>query len=142
MSMRESWRGVRVALVVGKEGVDAHRVAAAVELVPELLTDGSHVESTADRWTWNVRKGETDTLEVQTFALVTQIHPRLESLLALQRDGYAVHVDIAGTAETGSTMAVPPALLSELASLGTPVTFTCLTEAGVPESDPLSWLDG
>ncbi|MFD4867824.1 hypothetical protein [Streptomyces sp. NPDC058412] len=142
MSMRENWRGVRVALVVDKEEVDAHRVAAAVELVPELLTDGSHVESTADRWTWNVSKGERDTLEAQAFALVTQIRPRLESLLALQQDGYAVHVDIAGTAETGSKMFVPPALLSELASLGTPLTFTCLTEAGVPESDPLSWLDG
>ncbi|KJY44670.1 hypothetical protein VR46_19170 [Streptomyces sp. NRRL S-444] len=142
MSMRDNWRAVRVALVVDKEEVDAHRVSSAVGLVPDVSTYSSQVESATDRWTWSVSEGEEDALELQVLTLVAQIRPRLESLLALQREGYAVHVDIAGTAETGSRLIVRPDVLSELASLGTSLTFTCLTEAGVPESDPLNWLDG
>ncbi|MFE9933762.1 hypothetical protein [Streptomyces sp. NPDC005533] len=141
MTMRETWRGVRVALVVDKQEVDAHRVAAAVKLLPELTTDASRIESAADRWTWNVSKGEGDTLENQVLTLVTQIRPRRESLMTLQRDGYAVHVDIAGTAGTGSPMVLRPAVLAELASLGVPVTVTCLSPTGSAEPDPLSWLD-
>ncbi|MFD8991246.1 MULTISPECIES: hypothetical protein [Streptomyces] len=144
MSMRDNWRGVRVALVVDKDEVDSHRVSSAVGLVPERLADSSYVESASGRWTWSVRKDEDEkgALELQVRAFVAQIRPRLESLRALQSDGYAVHVDIAGTVETGSRLVVHPGVLSELASLGTPLTFTCLTEAGAPESDPLSWLDG
>ncbi|MER6314474.1 hypothetical protein ABT237_11990 [Streptomyces sp. NPDC001581] len=80
-------------------------------------------------------------LDRQVLDLVFAVRPNAEGVRALVRAGHAVSVDIAGTAETGSGMSVPPALLEALATLDLPVSFTCLSGAGEPANDPMSRLD-
>ncbi|MCX4964222.1 hypothetical protein OHA98_05210 [Streptomyces sp. NBC_00654] len=142
MGLVDSWRGVSVTLVVARSDIDVDFVASTLGANVKPLAETSRIDSSPDSWAWSFGDSVNGTLEQQVFSLAARIRPRLENVRGLIRDGCSVHVDIAGTVETGSEMLVSPDLLSELASLGVPLTFTCRTETGVAESDPLSWLDG
>ncbi|MFI8435113.1 hypothetical protein ACIGJO_15365 [Streptomyces sp. NPDC079020] len=142
MGSVDSWRGVGVTLMVAKIDIDVDFVESALGANAKTLAETSRIDSSPDSWAWSFGGSVSGTLEQQVFSLVARIRPRLENVRALIREGCSVHVDIAGTVETGSEIPVSPDVLSELASLGVPLTFTCRTESGVAESDPLSWLDG
>ncbi|MER5806777.1 hypothetical protein ABT143_01040 [Streptomyces sp. NPDC002033] len=131
-----------VTLVVKKSGINAQFVTSALALDVAPLGVGSRIDSSPDCWVASFGEGAGGLLEQQVFSLVAQLRTKLEHVGLLLSDGHSVHVDIAGTVETGSRMFVSPDLLSELASLALPLTFTCRREEGAPESDPLSWIDG
>ncbi|MER6200937.1 hypothetical protein ABT234_26660 [Streptomyces sp. NPDC001586] len=141
MGPRGGWRDLRVALVVAGEGLEARVVCSALALEPEASPDGSRFGSSGGRWVWNFGGSRAGSLDRQVLDLVSAVRPNAEGVRALVRAGHAVSVDIAGTAETGSGMSVPPALLEALATLDLPLGFTCLSGAGEPANDPMSWLD-
>lgn len=142
MSEFAEWHGLRTLLVVAKDGIDARNVAEVVGLGLEMLLDGSGGEWGPGTLAWNFSKEPEEELEASVLRLVAHVRSRLGAVHELLRDGHAVHVDVVGMVETGSTMTVAPELLAELASLGVPLTFTALSGVGAPEADPLDWLDG
>ncbi|MEU9303068.1 hypothetical protein [Streptomyces sp. NPDC048269] len=140
MSAAGEWLETRAAVVVTKTDIDRQFVSGVLGLA---LEDPATSQG-ADCWVWRpeLSTGSVSAgLEEQIDSLAKQLHPRAESVRRLLETGHHVQVDITGTAATGAVLTLSAGLLREVGSLGLPIGLTCLTAAGVPEEDPLSWLD-
>lgn len=134
------WSSVNTSLAITKEGLDPEFVSKTLGF-PEPTSNGAVINSGPNWWAYTYDESFTGGLEEQVHSLTSQIAPRLDRVAILSKTSHAVQVAIAGTVETGSRLFVSPIALGQLASLGVPISFTSLTAQGMPDEDPLSWLD-
>ncbi|MCP3820768.1 hypothetical protein NLX86_22525 [Streptomyces sp. A3M-1-3] len=136
-----TWGTPVTSFVVTGEAIDSKIISEALNLAPSDLREGVGVHHGSTWWAYAYDERFSGNVEDQVGALVARFAPCVESVTELIRAGHEVHVSISGTAETGSRMILSPRALADLATLPVPVTFTTLTVSGVPEEDPLAWLD-
>ncbi|MGP3633559.1 hypothetical protein ACTU45_09345 [Streptomyces sp. 24-1644] len=141
MTSAKHWISVSTSLAITKEAVNPSFIHDTLKIDYSLAGHGCHINSGTNWWAYTYDGSAAPTLDEQISLLVGQVRPRLERLAVLLQAGHHVQVAIAGSVETGSQLFIPPPSIEQLTSLNLPVSFTTLTSTGLPEEDPLGWLD-
>lgn len=137
------WGNLSTSLVVSGQGVNSDFLLAELQ-----LADGEEFSSSegvgmysGPGWaTLTVDERHSEFAEDQAAELIRFLGPRKPALDALKAAGKSVNVDLAGVAESGTSLFVSPDVLTGLAELDIPVTFTTVRASGEDEEDPLAWL--
>ncbi|MFD4786643.1 hypothetical protein ACFWN1_06085 [Streptomyces sp. NPDC058459] len=137
------WGRLSTSLVVTGEGVHSGLLISAMRLGGDFsLPEGVGIYSGPGWATLTVHDRDAESADEQVTELLGFLRSREPELDALRQAGRSVQVDVSGVgSEPGSGLHFSPAVLTGLADLGIPVTFTTVTESGADPEDPLAWLD-
>jgi hypothetical protein len=137
------WGNLSTSLVVSGREVDSAFLLAELQLADGeefSSSEGVDIYSGPGWATLTVDERHSKIADEQAAELIGFLSPRKPALDALKAAGKSVNVDLAGVAESGSSLFISPDVLAGLAELDVPVTFTTVRASGEDEEDPLAWL--
>ncbi|MGW3459889.1 hypothetical protein ACWDE9_09970 [Streptomyces olivaceoviridis] len=137
------WGDLSTSLVVSGQEVDSDSLLMELRLADSeefSLFEGVGIYSGPGWATLTVDERCSKSADEQAAKLIGFLSPRKSALDALKEAGKLMKVDVAGVAESGSGLYISPDILTGLAELGVPVTFTTVRASGEDEEDPLAWL--
>lgn len=137
------WADLTTSLVVSGQGMDSASLLSELQLAESeefSSSEGVGIYSGPGWATLTVDERHSKSADEQAAELIRFLGPHKPALDALQKAGKSVKVDVSGVAESGSGLYVSPEVLTGLAELGIPLTYTTVRASGEDEEDPLAWL--
>ncbi|WP_333774262.1 hypothetical protein [Streptomyces sp. IBSBF 3136] len=137
------WAGLTTSLVASGQGMDSTSLLSEFRLADNEKfpsSEGVGIYSGPGWATLTVDERHSKSADEQAAELIRFLGPRKPALDALKKAGKSVKVDVSGVAESGSGLCVSPEVLTGLAELEIPLTFTTVRASGEDEEDPLAWL--